>query len=142
LVDTDLSDAIGLGDIRHRGPSTIGIDTIFLSGGNIPESFLRGAGVPGAFLTYMKSLVGTQAIDFYSCFISYSSKDDSFATELHTKLEAQNVRCWFAPEDLKIGDRFQERIEESIRLYENTRSSLCGKRARVMSSLRAKTRPV
>jgi hypothetical protein len=25
---------------------------------------------------------------------------------------------WFAPEDLKIGDRFQERIEESIRLYD------------------------
>jgi hypothetical protein len=24
------------------------------------------------------------------------------------------VRCWFAPEDLKIGDKFQERIEESI----------------------------
>jgi len=37
---------------------------------------------------------------------------------LHTKLQAQNVRCWFAPEDLKIGDRFQERIEESIRLHD------------------------
>ena len=28
------------------------------------------------------------------------------------------VRCWFAPEDLKIGDRFQERIEESIRVHD------------------------
>jgi predicted adenine nucleotide alpha hydrolase (AANH) superfamily ATPase len=25
---------------------------------------------------------------------------------------------WFAPEDLKIGDQFQARIEESIRLYD------------------------
>ena len=28
------------------------------------------------------------------------------------------MRCWFAPEDLKIGDRFQERIEESIRVHD------------------------
>ena len=27
------------------------------------------------------------------------------------------MRVWFAPEDLKIGDRFPERIEESIHLY-------------------------
>jgi hypothetical protein len=31
---------------------------------------------------------------------------------LHADLRAKGVRCWFAPEDLKIGDRFQERIEE------------------------------
>jgi predicted adenine nucleotide alpha hydrolase (AANH) superfamily ATPase len=28
------------------------------------------------------------------------------------------VRCWFAPEDLKIGDKFRMRIDESIRLYD------------------------
>jgi hypothetical protein len=28
------------------------------------------------------------------------------------------VRCWFAPEDLKIGDKFRSRIEDSIRLYD------------------------
>jgi len=37
---------------------------------------------------------------------------------LHADLQAQHLRVWFAPEDLKIGDRFQERIEESIRLYD------------------------
>ena len=31
---------------------------------------------------------------------------------------AKNLRCWFAPEDLKIGDRFQESIEDSIRLFD------------------------
>ena len=35
-----------------------------------------------------------------------------------TDLQAEGVRCWFAPEDLKIGDRFQERIEESVRVYD------------------------
>ena len=30
----------------------------------------------------------------------------------------KGVRCWFAPHDLKIGDRFQEEIEQNIRVYE------------------------
>jgi len=117
FANVDLSTARGLEMVAHAGPSTIGIDTIYRSKGNIPESFLRGCGVPETFITFAKSLV-VNPIEFYSCFISYSSKDDGFATELHTKLAAQSVRCWFAPEDLKIGDRFQERIEESIRLYD------------------------
>ena len=33
-------------------------------------------------------------------------------------MRAKGLRVWYAPEDLKIGDRFQERIEESIRLYD------------------------
>jgi hypothetical protein len=65
----------------------------------------------------MRSLVG-KAIDLYSCFISYSSKDDAFAQHLHADLQHQGVRCWFAPEDLKIGDKFRMRIDESIRVYD------------------------
>ena len=115
--DTDLSLAKGLDAVCHRGPSIIGIDTLYISGGNIPESFLRGCGVPDTLITFARSLVGT-AIDFYSCFISYSSKNHDFANRLYADLQSSGVRCWFAPEDLKIGDRFQERIEESIRVYD------------------------
>jgi len=117
LVDLDLSGAKGLATVRHSGPSSVGIDTIYRSKGNIPEVFLRGAGVPEDFIVYMRSVVA-QRIDFYSCFISYSSKDQDFAEMLHAELQARGVRCWFAPKDLKIGDRFQERIEESIRVYD------------------------
>jgi uncharacterized protein YjbI with pentapeptide repeats len=113
----DLSSVKGLETVRHRGPSTIGIDTIYTSKGNIPEVFLRGAGVPEDFIVYMRSLVG-KAIEFYSCFISYSSKDDDFAQRLHADLQQKGVRCWFAPEDLKIGDKFRARFEESIRIYD------------------------
>ena len=115
--DNDLSTVKGLGTLQHKGPSTIGIDTIYKSKGNIPEVFLRGAGVPEDFVTYMRSLVG-KAIEFYSCFISYSSKDDGFAQRLHADLQQKNVRCWFAPADLKIGDKFRMRIDESIRIYD------------------------
>ena len=115
--DNDLSMVKGLDTVEHLGPSTIGIDTIYKSKGNIPETFLRGAGVPEDFITYMRSLVG-KAIDFYSCFISYSSQDDAFARRLHADLQQKGVRCWFAPEDMKIGDKFRMRIDESIRIYD------------------------
>ncbi|MGO8786880.1 MAG: toll/interleukin-1 receptor domain-containing protein [Terriglobia bacterium] len=115
--DIDLSTVKGLETVRHSSPSTIGIDTIYKSKGNIPEVFLRGAGVPEDFIVYMRSLVG-KAIEFYSCFISYSSKDDAFAQRLHADLQQKGVRCWFAPEDLKIGDKLRTRIDESIRAYD------------------------
>ena len=117
FVRVDLSEVIGLDSTRHASPSTIDIDTIYKSKGNIPDVFLRGAGVPEDFITYMRSLVG-KAIDFYSCFISYSSQDAAFAQRLHADLQQKGVRCWFAPEDLKIGDKFRMRIDESIRIYD------------------------
>ena len=44
----DLSLCEGVEAARHRGPSIIGIDTIYRSEGKIPEVFLRGAGAPVA----------------------------------------------------------------------------------------------
>ena len=115
--DVNLSMVDGLDSVEQFGPSTIGIDTIYGSQGNIPEVFLRNAGVPDTFLTYMRSLIG-QPFDFYSCFISYSTKDHAFAERLHADLQSKGVRCWFAPEDMKIGDEIRPRIDEAIRLYD------------------------
>jgi hypothetical protein len=117
LGDVDLSEARGLETVLHLSPSTIGIDSIFRSEGKIPEIFLRGAGVPEGFISYMNSLV-VNPIEYYSCFISYSSKDEEFATRLHADLQAVHVRCWFASEDLKIGERFRPKIDEAIRLHD------------------------
>ncbi|HZU27317.1 MAG TPA: pentapeptide repeat-containing protein, partial [Bryobacteraceae bacterium] len=64
--------------ILHSGASSIGIETLYASHGEIPEIFLRGAGVPDSLIRYATSLVG-KAIDFYSCFISYSTQDQAFA---------------------------------------------------------------
>jgi len=117
LGDNDLSQTKGLDTAVHRAPSTIGIDTIQRSGGKIPEAFLRGAGVPDNWIVYFGALVG-QPIQFYSCFISYSTKDQEFADRLHADLQAKGVRCWFAHDDLKIGDRLRRRLDESIRAYD------------------------
>lgn len=134
LIETDFSDArigwtvfgnvnlsavIGLESVIHMGPSTIGIDTLYLSGGKVPDVFLRGCGVPEPTIEYVHSLVTPgRPIDYYSCFISYSSKNQDFAERLHADLQAKGVRCWFAPEDLKIGDRLRYAIDEAIRVHD------------------------
>ena len=68
--DVDLQGAMNLHSVDHCTPSTIGIDTIYRSAGEIPEVFLRGAGAPDNFVTFIRSLTGN-AVEFYSCFISY-----------------------------------------------------------------------
>jgi hypothetical protein len=52
FADHELSSAIGLDSVIHRGPTTLGIDTIYRSSGALPESFLRGCGVFEEFITY------------------------------------------------------------------------------------------
>jgi uncharacterized protein YjbI with pentapeptide repeats len=117
LGNIDLSTVRGLNTVQHEGPSSIGVDTIYLSQGKIPDSFLRGCGVPDNFIAYMKSLTGA-ALDFYSCFISYSGQDQVFADRLHADLQARGVRCWFAPHDIQGGRKIHEQIDAAIRIYD------------------------
>jgi uncharacterized protein YjbI with pentapeptide repeats len=117
FADVDFRRAKDLDRARHDGPSSIGLDSIYLSEGHIPESFLRGCGVPENFITYVKSLTGA-ALDFYSVFISYSAKDQTFADRLHADLQARGVRCWFAAHDIRGGRKIYEQIDEAIRVYD------------------------
>jgi hypothetical protein len=119
FVNCDLTESKGLDRIFHLGPSTVGIDTIYKSRGRIPESFLRECGVPEGFITEIQSLVGAQdGIQFYSCFISYSSTDDQFARRLHGRMRDADLRVWFAPEDIRGGRKLHEQIETAIRVYD------------------------
>jgi TIR domain/Pentapeptide repeats (8 copies) len=117
FVKNDLSGVNGLDTVIHYGPSTIDIATVYRSQGNIPLVFLRGAGVPEDFVVYMKSLA-TSPIQFYSCFISYSTKDQDFADRLYADLQNKGVRCWFAPHDIQSGKKIHEQIDEAIRLHD------------------------
>jgi TIR domain-containing protein/pentapeptide repeat protein len=119
VSDINLSGVKGLETVGHIGPSSIGIDTIYRSKGEIPEVFLRRAGVPDNFIAYMKSLAGTPlAFEYYSCFISYSSEDEAFAKCLYVDLQSKGVRCWFAPHDMQGGRKLEEQIDVAIRLHE------------------------
>jgi hypothetical protein len=113
----DLSGVKGLGTVIHVAPSHIGIDTIYRSKGLIPEQFLRGCGVPEDFLTYMRSLVA-HPIQFYSCFISYSHADKSFARRLHDALQGRGIRCWLDEHQLLPGDDVFDLVDQGIRLWD------------------------
>jgi hypothetical protein len=123
--DVYLSTVEKLETAQHVGPSTVGIDTIIRSNGKIPEVFLRGAGIPDIWISYARSLV-SQPIDYYSCFISYSSRDEIFANRLYVDLQSNGVRCWFAPHHMRIGDEIRTRIDESIRIHDKLLLILSG----------------
>jgi hypothetical protein len=59
-----------------------------------------------------------RAIQYYSCFISYSTKDQDFAERIHADLQNKGVRCWFAPHDMRIGDKILNEIDTAIRLQD------------------------
>ena len=119
FADLDLSTTIGLDSVRHSNPSSIGMDTFLKSRGAIPESFLRGVGIPDTLINNMKSLMSAiDPIQFYSLFISYSTKDQDFADRLYADLQAKGVRCWFAPHDIQGGRKIHEQIDEAIRVYD------------------------
>jgi uncharacterized protein YjbI with pentapeptide repeats len=117
LGGNDLSTVKGLATVKHRGPSTVGIDTLFMTGDGIPDLFLRGAGVPDDFITYVPSLVGS-GIEFYSSFISYSQKDVEFSERLYSRMRGENLRVWYASEDVKGGRKLHEQIFRAIQLHD------------------------
>ncbi|HKP52633.1 MAG TPA: toll/interleukin-1 receptor domain-containing protein [Chloroflexia bacterium] len=113
----DLSTAIGLDTINHMRPSTIGIDTLYLSKGNIPEGFLRGAGVLEEFITYIPALVN-RPLEFYSCFISYSHADKSFARRLYDALQGRGIRCWLDEHEILPGEKIYTEVDRGIRIWD------------------------
>lgn len=115
--DVDLSAAINLDQAVHGGASVIGVDTLQKSRGNVPRVFLEGAGLSDAAIDYYLSL-SRLPVEFYSCFISYSIKDQPFGDRLCADLQRNGVRCWFAPHDAKGGRKLNDQIDEAIRVYD------------------------
>jgi uncharacterized protein YjbI with pentapeptide repeats len=117
--DNDLSTVKGLETVIHEGPSIIGIETLFNSGGKIPDVFLRGAGVPETLITQLPALIASiQPIQFHSCFISYSHQDEEFSQRLHSQMRAEKLRVWYAPEDMKGGRKLHEEIFSAIQIHD------------------------
>lgn len=59
-------------------------------------------------------------IQYHSLFISYSNQDDTLAHRLYADLQVQGVHCWFAPEDMNIGDKIRDRIDQAIHLQDRS----------------------
>lgn len=117
IAGVDLRTTRGLSEIRHEGPSILQSHTIQLPQDGTALHFLRGAGVPDAWIALYQAET-MHPVQYHSLFISYSSKDEIVAHRLHADLQDLGVRCWFAPEDLKIGTKLRQRIDEAIHLQD------------------------
>jgi hypothetical protein len=68
-------------------------------------------------IEYLPSLLG-EPIQFYSCFISYSSADEAFCRQLHARLQVAGLRVWLAPHDNDGGRNIHPQMDDVIRLYD------------------------
>ncbi|HEX2206254.1 MAG TPA: toll/interleukin-1 receptor domain-containing protein [Longimicrobium sp.] len=116
FADVDLSSAIGLDACLHKGASVIDHRTLARSPG-LPLEFLRGCGLPDEIIAQVTG-PRHRLRPYSSCFLSYASHDQGFTERLYADLQEHGVRCWFAPEDLPIGERIRTGIDESIRKHD------------------------
>jgi len=115
--NVDLSVVKGLETLVHLGPSPIGIDTVYKSRGNIPETFLLQAGVPKDLIAYIDAHID-QTDELFSCFISYTGKDEGFAHKLFADLLEQGVRCWVVTEKVRKQERYYPLIDAALNLHD------------------------
>jgi hypothetical protein len=116
FAETDLTEVEGLEELVHAGPSYVDYWTMRRSQG-LPTAFLRGCGLPESFIQYLPSLMA-DALQFYSCFISYSHADAPFARRLHDSLQARGIRCWLDEHQLLPGDDIYEHVDRGIRFWD------------------------
>lgn len=89
--DCDLSQALGLERARHKGPSSIGLDTLARSQGRISPEFLRRAGV-AELLIGVQGQLATAGFD--RVLLVGSVKDGEFIGKLEGDLRAAGLACW------------------------------------------------
>ena len=127
IARLDLTKFEGLEAVKHKGPSDISTNTLELTAAGVEngytypgaiETFLRGAGIPESLISDWFATRVTTPIQFYSCFISYSHTDKSFARRIHESLQARGIRCWLDEHQLLPGDDIYEMVDRGIRLWD------------------------
>ena len=134
FADVDLSTVKGLDTVTHAAPSTIGVDTLLKSHGQIPESFLRGCGLNdwqieaaklhrpdlpndelGDIIYRIHDLRARQAIQINPLFISSSHTDARFVVQLERYFVEDGILFWRDVRHATAG-RLEKQIDRAIRL--------------------------
>lgn len=136
FLKTNLLDAVHLDTCQHNGPSQIDPESIATIG-SVPIEFLRGFGFNDWMIESYKLLQpdlnsnqitnivyeidrlrSENPIQFFSCFISYSHTDQSFARTLYARLQDKGIRCWLDEHQVLPGDDIRDKIAEGINLWD------------------------
>ncbi len=124
LQNCDLREVVGLDQIRHDAPSSIGVDTIYRSGGHLPAGFLAGAGVPDS-LSSLQEIIAAAPPALTECYISCRDDDEEFAQKLSDDLAALGLNVWVFSQHSRgnalvsrLSSSDQEEIERWLRNYD------------------------
>lgn len=81
-------------------------------------------------ISYLPSILN-EALQFFSCFVSYNHVDKVFAQRLHDVLQGRGIRCWRDEKQLLPGHDIYEEVDRGIRLWDKT--LLCCSKASLTS---------
>lgn len=96
---TTLAGAQGLAQLRHHEPSYLDMFSL-LASMPLPPEFLAACRVPD-HTSRAAEWWHAQSRPYYTCFISYSRRDETFVGYLREALTWAGVPSWFAPLDLR-----------------------------------------
>jgi uncharacterized protein YjbI with pentapeptide repeats len=113
-------------DATHYSPSSVGADTLELTARALAKDasktdavvqFLRSCGLSDEALQFFRERIGT-SIQFFSVFISYSTKDEEFASRLYADLQGIGIRCWKWDHDARTGRSLWGEVDSAIRVFD------------------------
>lgn len=136
LANVMFNEAIGLGEIYHRYPSSIDSQTIGCALHAIPRNFLEGCGLAewevissglhDEALSHEKindiqykaqvARMGTP-VQIGALFISYSHADSPFVDALEGRLRAKGIRVWRDVHRMVAG-RLEAQVDNAIRMQD------------------------
>ncbi|MDP8228174.1 MAG: toll/interleukin-1 receptor domain-containing protein, partial [Candidatus Electryoneaceae bacterium] len=113
FVEVNLTEVRNLDKCSYGSPCSVDFRTLQKSG-HLPIEFLRGVGFPESFIDYLPSLLN-EPFQYYTCFISYSRRDEEFVDRLYADLQNNGIRCWQDKKDMPWGGRMFDEIDRQIR---------------------------
>jgi hypothetical protein len=126
----DLSQLVGLDQVNHLGPSTVGLDTALRSHAKLSRDFLQGCGITEGVIQNWETLFG-HPMENLSCFVRYAPDDASFAQNMFKRGQEKGVRCWL---DGMPAEKSARRNRDSPTTYETDQKTvLCLSKASLTS---------
>ena len=125
LAAVDLSTAAKLATAQHTSGSEISTNTLSQTlrgcGGTFTPDllhFFELAGISRTLLDYLPSILGAEPLKFYSCFISYNTDDEEFASGLEQELTRAGVKTWKWNLNALAGRDLRENIDRAIHSFD------------------------
>lgn len=117
LGNVDLSGVNGLDTVVHAGPSSIGIDSLLRSKGQIPDAFLNGCGVPAALFANLRTLA-EGSTQMANCYMNFDKAEAELADRICCDLQQRGLRCWKLGAASPGESKLLRQVEQRLRSYD------------------------